>query len=528
LVASREGWRRTGAVASPHWLASVTGRRVLDSGGNAVDACIAMNTVLAVAYPHMCGPGGDLFLLYYQASTRQIFALNGSGRAPLLASRAEFLGRGLESVPVRGPLSVTVPGAVHAWMTASERFGSWNVSRLLEPAIEAAAEGVEITDRLAGWIAANRADVLADRTLRSWFFDSDGEPLPAGATFVPSQLAETLGRIADRGCLDFYVGDLAREIDRAVREADGLLRFEDLAHHQSTWEQPIHASFGELDLYTTPPNSQGILTLQMLNLLRIRNEDGLTPGTAAFVDALVRAKKIAFADRKRYLGDPAFVDVPVAAVLSDEHTREIADGWIARDRAALLSGDTVYMCAVDGERNVCSLIQSIYYAFGSAFVAGDTGVVLHNRGHYFSLDEGDRNVIASGKRPIHTLMASIGLRSGSPWLTVGTMGADGQPQTTAQVVLRLLAGQHPRDAVCAPRFLSGRFLLEDGDDELLIEEDHGPETIDALRDLGHAVRIVPALDERMGHAHAIVARPDGSLDAGSDSRSDGEALVFPL
>lgn len=515
-----------GAVASPHWLASATGKDVLEQGGNALDACIAMNAMLAVVYPHMCGPGGDLFLLYYDARTAAMHSLNGSGRAPKRASRSAFLQRGLTAVPTRGPLSVTVPGAVHAWKTAIERFGSWELGRTLEPAIDAATNGVEVTERLAGWVARNSADLFADPGLRTWFFDSAGEPVQGGAELVRPELAETLRRIGTVGADDFYAGALAREIDRAVRDADGLLRYEDLAAHRSDWAAPISMTLGELDFYTTPPNSQGVVALEMLNLLKLWDIETLSPGTADHIHDIVRAKVVAFADRRRYLGDPSFADVPVSKLLSEEHARETAETSSVRDRSAVLDGDTVYVCAVDGSRNVCSLIQSIYYAFGSAFVAGDTGVLLHNRGHYFSLDETSINVLEPGKRPAHTLMASIGLRAAQPWLVLGTMGADGQPQTVTQVLLRLLAGEHPQEAVSAPRVLSGRFLLEDSDDRLLVESSHGSETVKRLEALGHDVEVVPALDERMGHAHAIVIKPDGGLEAGSDLRSDGEALVF--
>jgi gamma-glutamyltranspeptidase len=485
-----------------------------------------MNAMLTVVYPHMCGLGGDLFLLYYDARTAQMHALNGSGRAPMLASRAEYSRRGLGAVPTRGPLSATVPGAVHAWKTALARFGSLELHDLLEPAIGAATTGVEITERLAGWVAQNSADLQVDPSLRAWFFDAAGQPLQAGAPLVRPELAETFRRISTAGADDFYVGALAREIDRAVRDADGLLRYEDLAQHRSDWVAPISTTFGVLDFYTTPPNSQGVVALEMLNLLRLWNIDTLVPGSADHIDAIVRAKVIAFADRRRYLGDPAFVEVPVAELLSEEHARHAAGSSVVRDRSAVLDGDTVYMCAVDESRNVCSLIQSIYYAFGSAFVVGDTGVLLHNRGHYFSLEENDINALEPGKRPVHTLMATIGMRTGEPWLVLGTMGADGQPQTTIQVLLRLLAGEHPQEAVAAPRVLSGRFLLEDGDDRLLVEASHEPETLSRLEALGHDVDVVPALDERMGHAHAIVVQPDGGLEAGTDIRSDGRALVL--
>ena len=344
---------------------------------------------------------------------------------------------------------------------------------------------------------------------------------------VFAELAETLERIATLGASEFYTGNTARSIALAVREAGGLLRYEDLAAHGSTWVPPIATTYDEMTVHLPPPNSHGITALQMLNILDELGVTRLAPGSPAQIDAVVRAKRLAFADRDRYVGDPEFVDVPVAHLLSREHSRTVSRQVSTLAGSSVPGGDTVYLCAVDRWGNACSLIQSIYYAFGSAFTAGDTGVVLHNRGHYFSLDPKSPNVLMPRKRPLHTLIAPLGTRNGRPLAVWGSMGADGQPQAVVQVLLRLLTGMGAQEAVAAPRFLSGRFTLEDHDDRLLIEQDVGPAVLDGLRELGHDVQPVPALDERMGHAHAIVIRGDGSLDAGSDPRSDGRAVVVP-
>jgi gamma-glutamyltranspeptidase/glutathione hydrolase len=213
-------------------------------------------------------------------------------------------------------------------------------------------------------------------------------------------------------------------------------------------------------------------------------------------------------------------------LLSSDYIEHLADGQPAPLAPTLLAGDTVYTCAIDADGNACSLIQSIYYAFGSAFAVNETGIVLHNRAHYFNLNEHSPNCIAPSKRPSHTLIAAMALRADQPAFVLGTMGADGQPQTLAQVAMRLFGGEHPQDAVSADRFLSGRFILEDPDDVLLVEEGFSAVTQTGLREHGHVVETVPRLDERMGHAHAIAVRPDGSVEAGSDPRSDGAALVL--
>jgi gamma-glutamyltranspeptidase / glutathione hydrolase len=517
---------QTGAVASPHWQATEAGKRVLQRGGNALDACIAMNAMLAVVYPHMCGLGGDLFLTYFDARRSQIHCLNGSGRAPALATPSQYASRGFDAVPARGSLSITVPGALHGWQTASQRFGSRPLSELLEPAIRAASSGVEVTSRLRRWIDRNQTDLSLDPTLRGLFLDADGAPPRKGSQLQLPELAATLKRIAKIGPADFYSGEIARAIDRAVRDADGLLRFKDLASHTSDWVKPVSTVYDSVEIYTTPPNSQGITALQMLNVMHELEATGQPPGSADQIHTIVAAKTIALADRNRYIGDPRFVDIPVDKLLSRDHARASTLQPLPGNGSASLEGDTVYVCAVDNSRNVSSLIQSIYYPFGSAFVAGETGVLLHNRGHYFSFDPESPNVLMPGKRPLHTLIATLGLRRGRPWAVWGTMGADGQPQTIVQVLLRLLAGSDPQEAVSAPRFLSGRFVLEDREDQLLTEENIGAEVLDQLRGLGHDVNSVPPLDEIMGHAHAIVIHDNGKLEAGSDPRSDGRAVVL--
>lgn len=487
-----------------------------------------MNATLAVAYPHMCGVGGDLFLLYFDSASGRVFALNGSGGAPALATPDEFRRRSLRSVPERGPLSATVPGVVDAWESALERFGSMSLQQVVAPAIDAALRGVEVGERLAGWIARNRGAIASDPYLRKRFLADNGDPLAPGSWLVLPELAATLQKIAQRGANDFYRGELAAELDRAVRQADGLLSADDLARHESHWVEPIATKLIEHDFYTTPPNSQGFVALQMLKLLTLWNSAQLPLDSSDYVDDVVRAKSLAFSDRDRYLCDPEFADVPVDRLTSENHLRDLASRKLAPKATSMLRGDTIFTCAIDNEQNACSLIQSIYYAFGSAFSIGETGIVLHNRAHYFTLDARHPNCIAGGKRPAHTLMASIALRNGRPAFVVGTMGADGQPQAVTQVAMRLLAGEHPQDAVAAPRFLSGRFLLEDPDDALVMEADFSDRTCADLLRRGHLVERVPSLDERMGHAHAICVRPDGSLAAGSDPRSDGAALVTEL
>ena len=514
---------RAGAVASPHAAATRVGARVLDEGGNALDAAVAMNAMLAVVYPHMCGYGGDTFILYHSAEEKRVHCLNGSGPAPRLATREAFRERGLDQIPARGPLAVTVPGTIAAWEEAVSRFGSRPLGELLAPAEKTAREGFEITAKLSGWIDHTAAD-LTDPLMRRRFFDDAGRPLAPGAVLRQPEVAGMLARLMEHGARDFYTGEIAEAIDAAFRAADGFLRLADLAEYKPEWQEPLRASYRGLDVYTTAPNSQGITALLMLNALSVMGASEHPPGSAEHIEALVRAKRLAFADRDRYITDPNFLQAPIAELLSLDHAREMLAAPTPADPTSG-GGDTIYLCASDSEGNGCSVIQSIFFSFGSGFVAGDTGVLMHNRGHYFSLDEDHTNCLEPGKRPLHTLMASMAFEDDELRLVFGTMGADGQAQTTVQVLEQYLAGASPQEAVSAPRILHGRFYPDDDPTVLNVEERMDPEVIDELTRRGHEPNVFPAYDERLGHAHAIELAADGTTRAGSDPRSDGAAIV---
>jgi gamma-glutamyltranspeptidase/glutathione hydrolase len=520
-IESRDG-RGGGAVAGPHRRASEIGRDVLAAGGNALDAAIATNAMLTVVYPHMCGLGGDLFLLFAEARSGRVHCLNASGPAPALASVAALRAFGLDSVPTRGPLSATVPGVVAGWQVALDRFGRRSLAQLLAPAATAADEGIAVTPRLAAWIADTEAELARDPLLSARFLDRAETALPPGATLRQPELARALRRLIEAGADDFYRGRLAAEIDRACRAAGGLLRADDLANYAPGWVAPVRVEHRGVEVVTTPPNSQGVTALLMLNVMRALGAHEFTPGSADYIDAFVAAKRAAFADRDRHVCDPAFHGIDSDALLHPAHALRS----LRTARAAVgapTGGDTVYVCAVDHDGNACSLIQSIYYAFGSCFTAGP--ILLHNRAHYFATAAGHPNRLQPGKRPLHTLMACLALRDGAPWLVFGTMGADGQPQTNVQVLARILAGATPAQAVAAPRVRHGRFALEDDAEILAVERDIGLDTIETLRARGHRIVVTPPHDERMGHAHAIRIDVNGPLTAGSDPRSDGAALL---
>ena len=291
---------RAGAVASPHRSATEAGERVLAAGGNALDAAIAANAMLAVVYPHMCGLGGDLFLLHREARTGEVHCLNGTGRAPALATPAAFATRGLDAVPARGPLSLTVPGTVGAWEAALDLFGSLSLAEVLAPAAARARDGIEVTARIASWIDAARDDIAADPALRAWFLDAAGAPVAAGTVVRLPELAATLSRLADAGAADLYGGELAQRLGGAVEAAGGLLTAEDLRRYRPDWTAPVAIRHGGLDVLTTPPNSQGLAALLMLRRMR----GSARPGTVGYLDEFVAAKLEAFALRDAHLTDP--------------------------------------------------------------------------------------------------------------------------------------------------------------------------------------------------------------------------------
>jgi gamma-glutamyltranspeptidase/glutathione hydrolase len=479
--------------------------------------------MLAVAYPHMCGLGGDLFLLHYDRAQDEVACLNASGPAPTRASTERYRESGLHEVPVRGPLAATVPGTVAGWEAALRRFGRSTLGELLMPAARAAAAGVEVTERLAGWIERT-PEIENDPTLAARFLDR-GAPLATGARLRQPELAATLTRLAEVGAADFYCGQIADAIGTAFDRAGGLLTRQDLEAYEPQWVEPARCSYRGHEIVTTPPNSQGVTALLMLRALEELDAAAMRLGSAAYVEVLTKAKLAAFAVRDEEVGDPAFGAGPAEQLL-DRDLLPRPDSPLTTSGRLPPGGDTVYLCTLDADGNACSLIQSIYYGFGSCFVAGDTGVLMHNRAHAFSLEPGHPNRLQPGRRPLHTLMASLAFEGGELRHVFGSMGADGQPQFNVQVLDRLLAGSDPQEAVAAPRVLHGRFVLEDSPTTLHLERDLGTAPIEALAAAGHRIEVVPPESERMGHAHAITIDPSGRVMAGSDPRSDGDTRVL--
>jgi gamma-glutamyltranspeptidase/glutathione hydrolase len=522
-----------GMVATPHYLASAAGLSALRTGGNAVDAAVTAGAVLAVVYPHMCSVGGDAFAIVYDARDCAALGLNGSGRAPLAATRDRLVTRGMRTMPIRGPLSLTVPGVPDVWEKLLARYGSWTLAQALGPAISYARGGFPITPLVAAAIREN-ADVLAACPGAAVAFLPDGRPPPPGASLTLPRLADTLDLIAKGGAAEFYRGTIGAALARYVGDLGGWMSAADLSAHRSDWVEPLAASYRGVTVMEMPPNSQGLLALLILRLVEGFDLGGLGHNSAASIHVAAEAKKRAFAVAERWVTDPSRVQAPVNRLLGQPFVNRLRAS-IHLDQATTpqqtpvpLGGDTVYVCAVDADRNACSLIQSVYFPFGSGLVDGQTGVLLQNRGAYFSLDPRHANRLEPGKRTFHTLIPGLALRDGKPWLVFGTMGADGQPQTHVQLLSNVLDhGMEVQAAIEAPRWRSGRFFVDERQQSLFIERGIATDTAARLKQMGHQIRWVQQWDESMGHAQAIMIDHEaGVLHGGADPRGDGVAIGF--
>ena len=527
----------SGAVSAGHPLAAAAGHEVLRRGGNAIDAAIAMAGVLAVVRPHMNGVGGDAFMIYYEAGSERVYAMNGSGRAGALATPALFAERELDEVPGNGPLSVSVPGAVAAWVDALERFGTRPMAELLEPAIGYARDGFPVSTRLASDIAGSSRS-LNDHA-RALYLPG-GAPPPVGGLLRNPALAGTLERVARDGRDGFYRGFVADRIGAFLEAEGGYVRASDLAAHTTTWVEPLRGGYEDHTMLVMPPNTQGIAQLQLFEMSKSFDLKRMGHNTAGYLHTLIEMKKLAFADRDQWAADPEFSDIPLDRLLDSEYLARRAGmvdpGAASASRAAGVgvdmaaggggssddSGDTVYLTAVDQWGNAVSWIQSLFAGFGSGLLEPETGIVLHNRGALFNLEPGHPNIIAPGKRPYHTLSPMMALRGdGSFAFTLGTPGGDSQPQSLTQIVNNMvLFGMTPQAAIEAPRFRSYNGL------GVAFEDRVAASVLEELGALGHEIEIVHGWTATFGGAHMILRDRDGTLTAASDPRREAYAIAY--
>ena len=532
---------RGGMVCSASPLAASAGVQVLHEGGNAFDAAIATAAAECVTLPPMCGVGGEVFALLYEAATGALWGVTGSGRAPAGATREFFAGRGYATMPLEGPLSASIPGETHAWQTILERFGTLGLERLLTPAVGLAEEGFPLPERIAAYYPMNY-EKLRQFPASNAIFHPAGRPLRAGELLVQRDLGRTLRRIAQGGAQELYQGALGQELVRATQQAGGLFSAQDLAQHTTElYPEPPHVTYRGHTVYANAPPSQAFLILELLNLVERFDLAAMGHNSADAIHVLVEAKKLAFADRLAYAGDPAFVDMPLAELLSKPYAQErgraidmaraapeVTPGALG---AVLAPGGehTSYFCVVDAAGNAASFIHSLSAHYGSGFVAGDTGVLLNNRtGRGFFLTEGHPNIIAPGKRTMNTIQTYMVFRDGVPVIVGGTPGGDRQPQWNAQVIANLLDyGMNVQEAAEAPRWrhspgtdpaVLGRAP------RLLLDQGISEETSEELERRGHPVEQI-TVGPPGGSVQLIRLDPvTGIRMGGTDPRCDGHPM----
>lgn len=522
---------RKGLVASSHPLASVTGLRILMRGGNAIDAAIATNAVLAVTQPNLCGLGGDLFCLIYSSEDGKVYSLNGSGRSGRKATLDYFASKGYKAIPHRGPLAaITVPGCVHAWEEMVKKFGSMDMKELLKDAIELAGNGFPVSHNVSSWIS-HAAKTLSLEKLWSDIFLPNGKIPNPGEIIKQKDLAKSLKLIAEGGSDAFYKGPIAEEIVGYLEMRGGLLTLEDFSSHSSSWEEPVRTNYRGYDVYETPPNSQGITVLHWLNL--IEDYDIRNLSDADRLNLLIETMKVSYDLRNKHITDPSFYDVPVEKFLSKDialRSRKI----VKKSSSTNLSrtgihnsreDDTTYFAVVDEYGNCVSCIQSLYFGFGSGVVGGRTGILLQNRGAYFSLDRNHHNRLEPGKRTFHTLCACMIIKDNEPYIILGSMGGDVQPQVHVQLITSIIdLGMDVQEAIESPRWCVQGTIYDP--QETVYMEDRFPEGIvKELVKRGHKISLVNPLTHMMGHSQAIIVK-DGVRMGGADPRGDGVAIGY--
>jgi gamma-glutamyltranspeptidase/glutathione hydrolase len=529
-----------GMAATSHPLVSQIALDVLKRGGTAVDAAIAANAAMGLMEPTGNGVGGDLFAIVWDARTKKLHGLNASGRSPksltLEKLKAALAKLEAKTIPPRGPLPVSVPGAVDGWFELHAKFGKIPMKELLQPAIDYARNGFPVTEVIGeGW--ARNARLLEKYPNFRETFMPNGRAPGKGEVFRNPLLANTLAAIADGGRDAFYRGDIARRIETYMRANGGYLTAADLAAHRSEWVEPVSTNYRGYDVWELPPNTQGIAALQMLNILEAYDLKSMGYGSAEYLHLFVEAKKLAFEDRARYYADPAFAKIPLKGLLSKEYAAKRrasitpkAALEYATDPKALEQGDTIYMTVADAAGNMISLIQSNYRGMGSGMTPDGCGFILQDRGEMFSLAPGHANLYAPGKRPFHTIIPAFVTKDGKPWLSFGVMGGAMQPQGHAQIVINLVDfGMNLQEAGDVPRVRHDGSSeptderMTDGG-EIVLEQGYSADVVKALEARGHKVKV--ANDGDFGGYQAILRNGEGVYFGASESRKDGAAQGY--
>ena len=522
-----------GMVATSHPLATQIGIDVLKKGGTAIDAAIAANIALGLMEPTGSGIGGDLFAIVWDAKEQKLFGLNASGPAPQSISLDYFKQQKLAKIPPFGPLPVTVPGAVDGWVKLHEKFGNQSFASLFEPTIGYAKKGHPVTETIAYYLDRSK-EIFKQYPNFSDVWMKDGETTGKGDIFKNPQLANTLEIIAEKGRAGFYEGEVAKTIADFIQAQGGFLTYEDLANFNSEWVEPVSTNYRGYDVWELPPNGQGMVALQILNILENFDVKKMGLFSSEYVHLFTEEKKLAFADRAKHYADPNFSKIPIEQLVSKSYAKERA-ALIDLAKAAQVDesgipngGDTIYLTAADQFGNMISLIQSNYRGMGSGMVPPGLGFMLQDRGELFSLEEGHANVIEGGKRPFHTIIPAFVTKDDKPYLSFGVMGGATQPQAHAQIIINLIDfGYNLQEAGDAPRLVhsgssqpTDEIMLDGG--SLSLETGFGTAIEEALKEKGHKLQYQKGI---FGGYQAIMIK-DGVYFGASESRKDGQASGY--
>lgn len=525
-----------GMVATSHPLVTQVGIDILKKGGTAVDAAIACNAALGLMEPTGSGIGGDLFAIVWDAKTKKLYGLNGSGKSPEALTLSYFRERKLNTIPSFGPLPVSVPGCVDGWFELHKKFGKLSMAEVLQPSIQYAKNGVPVPELIAYYLQGSTRRFANNPNFKETY-TQNGKAYEKGDVYKNPFLATTYERLAKEGRDVFYKGDMAKTISNFMKQQGGFLSESDLAKHSSEWIEPVTTNYRGYDVWELPPNGQGATALQMLNILEGYDFSKIPFGSAEHIHLFIEAKKLAFEDRAKYYADPNFVKIPMDTLLSKYYAAQ-RRGLINMNRAGKYnageisnSNNTVYLTVADKDGNMISLIQSNFRGMGSGMVPPGLGFMLQNRGELFTLQEGHANVYAPGKRPFHTIIPAFVTKDNEPFLSFGVMGGDYQPLGHVQIIMDVVDfGMNIQEAGDAPRIdhygSSSPYTLMDDETKstVTLESGFGYDVVRKLMQMGHKVAF--GLGGYGGY-QAIQYNPKTKVYSGaSESRKDGMAAGY--
>ncbi len=526
---------QSGIACASQPLATQAAIDILKQGGNAIDAAIAANAVNTVVEPMSCGIGGDLFAIVWFESDKKLYGLNASGRSPKSLTLDKMKETGLEKVPLRGPLPISVPGCVDGWFELHKRFGKLSMDKILSHAIHYASNGFPVTEVIA-YYWQRSAITLKDSPGFAQIFMPRGQVPTKGDIFKNPALAKTIEKISKEGRDVFYKGTIAKEIESFLSKHGGYLKISDLAEHNSEWVEPVSTNYRGYDVWELPPNGQGIAVLQILNILEHFDIKDMGFGSKEYLHLFIEAKKLAYEDRAKFYADPDFNNIPVDKLISKEYAnerRKLIDfkrSSLTLEPGDLKDGDTIYLTVADKDGNMISLIQSLYYGFGSGMVPPKLGFPLQNRGQLFSFKDGHFNQYAPGKRPFHTIIPAFVTKDNKPFLSFGVMGGAMQPQGQVQVLINIIdfemglqeAGDASRIRHNGSSQPTGIMMTSGG--FVNFESGFAIEVIRELSKMGHDMRKAVG---GFGGYQAIMFDPKNKVYYGaSEYRKDGQAAGY--